>query len=269
MVGGKQVPRRYRPGPNRGVTLSDKEELRGPGARGSMVEHVHHQITALISELGLKAGDRLNTESELSELFGVSRSTVREALRLLEQQGLVVPVQGQGRFISASGSLRVERPMTKYESITEVLTGRGYTVTSAVLEVAEAEADQAEAAVLEIAQGAPVIRLLRIRFGDDRPLVVSENTIPRELLPGPIEYRDWSGSLSAALAAHGNQVNSALATISAVDLPSEWERSYNLEGIGPWLLVTEVGLTRAGRRVLAAKDYHLGSEISFSVLRQR
>ena len=255
--------------PNKGVILSDKEEVVPVASRESMVERVHQQITSLISQLGLKPGDRLNTESELSELFGVSRSTVREALRLLEQQGLVVAVQGQGRFISASGSLRVERPMTKYESITEVLTARGYAVTSAVLDVREAAADDTEAEALEIEPGASVIRLLRIRFGDDKPLVVSANAVPRELLPGPLEYRDWSGSLTVALAAHGHQVNSALATISAADLPGDWEKSYNLAGIGPWLLVTEVGLTRNGQRVLFAKDYHLGSEISFSVLRQR
>lgn len=257
--------------PNRGAILSDKVNARAPSpaTRHSMVERVQHQISALISELGLKTGDRLNTESELSELFGVSRSTVREALRLIEQQGLLVAVQGQGRFVSASGSLRVERPMTKYESITEVLLGRGYTVTSAVLAVKVGEADPSEAEALEIAVGTPVIRLMRIRFGDDKPLVVSANTVPRELLPGPIEHRDWSGSLTVALAGHGHQVNSALATISAVDLPPEWETNYNLEGIGPWLLVTEIGLSRSGQRVLAAKDYHLGSEISFSVLRQR
>ncbi|WP_353987118.1 GntR family transcriptional regulator [Ruicaihuangia caeni] len=229
---------------------------------------MHQQISALIAQLGLKPGDRLNTESELSELFGVSRSTVREALRLLEQQGVVNAVQGQGRFISASGSLRVERPMTKYESITEVLTGRGYAVTSAVLSIEEGTATPEEAEALELESDAPVIRLLRIRYGDDKPLVVSANTMPRETLPGPIDHRDWSGSLTAALAAHGNRVTSALATISAVELPEEWQSRYSLGGLGPWLRVFEVGLTATGRRVLYALDYHLGSEISFSVLRR-
>lgn len=234
----------------------------------STVERVHQQIQGLIAELGLKSGDRLNSESELAELFGVSRSTVREALRFLQQQGVVVAVQGQGRFISASGSLRVDRPMTKYESITKMLVGHGYRVTSAVLKVEEAEASEAEAQALELEPGAAVIRLLRIRYGDDKPLVISANTIPRDVLPGPIEHRDWSGSVTEALAAHGNQVNAALATLTASELPSEWEETYKLTGLGPWLLVSEVGMTRAGRRVLYAVDYHRGNEISFSVLRQ-
>lgn len=235
----------------------------------STVERVHQQISGLIAELGLKPGDRLNAESELTELFGVSRSTVREALRFLQQEGVVVAVQGQGRFISASGSLRAERPMTKYESITEVLNGRGYRLSSAVLKVEEGTASETEAQALELEDGAPVIRLLRVRYGDDRPLVVSANTVPREALPGPLDHRDWSGSLTEALAAHGNPVNAALATITAANLPTEWEERYKLGGLGPWLRVTEVGMTRSGYRVLFAIDYHRGEEISFSVLRQR
>ncbi len=238
-------------------------------APGSAVDRAYSRVLQLIEQLGLRPGDRLHTEAELSDLFGVSRSTVREALRRLEQEGVVVAMQGQGRFVSASASLSLERPMTKYESITEMLAARGYAVSSAVLDVSDGDADEAEAEALELAVGDPVIRLLRIRFGDDRPLVVSENTIPRELLPGPIEYRDWSGSLTASLSAHGQHVRSSLATISAVDLPEPWGERHRLEGLGPWLLVTEVGLTKEGRRVLYARDYHRGDEISFSVLRQR
>jgi len=239
------------------------------GGSGSAVDRVYDRVLQLIQQLGLRAGDRLHTEAELSDLFGVSRSTVREALRRLEQEGVLLAVQGQGRFISAVASLSPERPMSKYESITEMLTARGYAVTSAVLDVAEGTASAAEAAALEVEEGDPVIRLLRIRFGDDRPLVVSENTVPRDLLPGPLEYRDWGGSLTAALAAHGHHVRSSLATISATSLPEEWAERHRLQGLGPWLLVTEVGLTKEGRRVLYARDYHRGDEISFSVLRQR
>ncbi|HIY66808.1 MAG TPA: GntR family transcriptional regulator [Candidatus Agrococcus pullicola] len=234
-----------------------------------MVARVYEQIQELVAELGLKPGDRLTTETELAEIYDVSRSTVREALRLLEQEGAVHAVQGQGRFISASGSLRLERPMTKYESITEVLTARGYRVSSAVLDVSLSTADAKESEALGIDAGTEVIRLLRIRYGDDEPLVISANTLPRTTMPGPIEHRDWSGSLTAALAGHGHQVNASIATISAVELPEEWQQRYNLADLGPWLRVTEVGMSRQGERVLYAVDYHRGSEMSFSVLRHR
>jgi GntR family transcriptional regulator len=159
--------------------------------------------------------------------------------------------------------------MTRYESITELLVGLGYTVATAVLSVHEGAADAAEALALDLAEGDPVIRLARLRYGGDEPLVVSFNTLRRGSLPGPLAHRDWSGSLSSALEAHGHHITSSAARISAADLPEAVEARHNLSGLGPWLLVHETCLTRTGERVLYSQDYHRGSLIGFSVLRRR
>ena len=86
--------------------MSDNGARPGP-AKLTMVEHVREQILELISQSGLEAGDKLDTESVLSERFGVSRPTVREALKSLEQEGVLNAVRGLGRFLSSMGSLAV------------------------------------------------------------------------------------------------------------------------------------------------------------------
>jgi GntR family transcriptional regulator len=237
-------------------------------ARPSIVDQLREDIVTLIADRGLRPGDRLPTEPEFSHHFEVARSTVREALKRLEQEGLVHAIQGHGRFLSAIGALRVERPITKYESITSMLESLGYTVTSAVLSVEEVPAGETEAEALNIEPGDPVIRLTRLRYGNDEPLVFSINTILRDALPGPIAHRDWGGAVTAALEAHGHQITSSAARISASNLPADAEERYHLAGLGPWLLVSETCLTRAGTRVLLAEDYHRGSEIAFNVLRR-
>ncbi|MCS5713542.1 GntR family transcriptional regulator [Herbiconiux sp. CPCC 205716] len=237
--------------------------------RASMPDQLHADLQQLIRERRMQPGDRLPTEAELSEHFGVGRSTTREALKRLEQEGLVYAIKGHGRFISALGSLQVERPVTRYESISEVLEGRGMRVTSAVLDVQEQAVDAKRAAALGIEPGAPVIRLERLRFGDDIPIVFSVNTIPREVLPGPIAYRDWSRSITVVLEQHGHRIVSAATRISAVELADDTESRYNLAGLGPWLLTEEQCLTSTGERVLYAEDYHRGSEVAFNVVRRR
>ena len=187
----------------------------------STAERLRGELLAMIAERGLVAGDQLPTEQALSAHFGVSRATVREALRLLEQDGSVRAVQGKGRFLSAVGDLRVERPVTRYESITDMLEGLGYSVTNAVLDLQEASADDTEAAALGIPAGDDVIRITRLRCGDERPLVVSVDTVPRNLLPGPIGHRGWSGSLTHALKIQGHEIVSSLARISSVMMPAE------------------------------------------------
>lgn len=240
----------------------------GSARSGSTAERLRDDIAALIAHDGLVPGDQLPTEQTLADRLGRSRSTVREALRLLEQEGLLRAVQGKGRFVSALGGLRVERPVTKYESITDMLEGLGYAVTNAVLDVSESEATQAEALSLGISAGDAVIRLTRLRCGDDIPLVFSVNTVPRVLLPGPIVHRDWTGSLTKALAGHGYNVVSSLARISAVDVPADLGKKYSLSTYDPWLLVTETCIADDGTPVVYATDYHRGSDIAFNVLRR-
>lgn len=63
-------------------------------------EEVFSQIRELIGEGRLKAGDQLPSERELAETFQVSRASVREALRALESQGLIVSRTGAGNFVA-------------------------------------------------------------------------------------------------------------------------------------------------------------------------
>jgi GntR family transcriptional regulator len=230
---------------------------------------VRDRLLAAIQERGLHPGDQIPTEAEVAQLFGVSRSTVREALRLLERDGVIRTEHGRGRFLAPASALRVERPIDRFESVTEMLSGLGYRVTTSVLSVDEDGATPAEAEALALEVGDPVLRLARLRYGDDRPLLYTLDTVPRDCLPGPVAHRDWSGSLTEALALHGHAVDSSVARIRAVELPADVAERHALDRLGPWLLVEETCVSRTGRRVLFAQDYHRGADIAFHVVRRR
>src|SRR5260370_41213403 len=63
-------------------------------------EEVVSQVHELIKEGKFKAGDQLPSERELAETFKVSRTSVREALRALETQGLIISRTGMGNFVA-------------------------------------------------------------------------------------------------------------------------------------------------------------------------
>jgi|GEM_PF-429911 len=255
------------PKPTRGNATSASSS---PARRyASRTEEALALIRALIKDQGLASGDRLPSESELAESLTISRSSVREAMKLLEQEGLVVAIQGKGRFVSASAALSLERPVTKYESTTEMLESLGFTVSTVVLDVRERAAFAAEAKALDLAEGESVIAIQRLRCGDDKPMVFSTNAVPRRLLPGPIEFRDWSVSVTSMLQSHGSKIDSSVARITAATLPTEYATRYNLASFDPWLMVEETCLTIEGARALYAVDYHRGDKIAFNVLRRR
>ncbi len=239
-----------------------------PGTRASS-SSLRESITRMIADDHLGAGDRLPTETWLAAHFGVARSTVREALKRLEEEGLLDAVQGKGRFVSSVAAAIVERPITRYEGVAEMLTKLGYRVTTSVFSVTEVAADEHQAHDLQVDPGTALIRLARLRYGDDEPLVFSIDHVLRDALPGPIAHRDWSTSLTHALESYGHQITSSVARISAVEMPVDIARRHRLVGFGPWLLVTETCLARTGRRVLLAEDYHRGGAIGFNVRRQR
>jgi GntR family transcriptional regulator, transcriptional repressor for pyruvate dehydrogenase complex len=66
-----------------------------------LYEEVVGQLHQLIDDGKLKAGDRLPSERELAETFRVSRSSVREAIKTLENEGMVITRPGSGTFITA------------------------------------------------------------------------------------------------------------------------------------------------------------------------
>lgn len=240
-------------------------DVRQHPARPTLAAHVRDEIQALIEAGALGSGAQLPPEAELSERYGVARTTVREALKLLEQDGLVDVVHGRGRYVSSIGALGVGRPVTRFESATEMLASAGIPVRNLVLRVERGAASDEEAEALALAAGAPVVRLERLRLSDDRPLIYSLNTLPAAAVDDG-EGFDWSSSVVAQLASRGREIASSLAEIRASSLPggapSELDHSV------PWLLIVERCLLADRRPVLYALDYHRGDVFSFDVVRR-
>ena len=104
---------------------------------GRISQVIVDQIKAVMLQGKLRAGDRLPTERELSQLFGVSRVTVREALRVLEASGLAeirVGARG-GTFVAAPTAESVGDDLGDLLSLAEI-TSVDVTEARLVLEVA-------------------------------------------------------------------------------------------------------------------------------------
>ena len=93
-----------------GTASSIQADL-GPVRKTKVYAEVAEQIQRLIAEGRLKPGDKLPPERELAEIFGVSRSSVRDAIRVLEVQGLVEPRHGDGTVVREIPIDRLVRPL--------------------------------------------------------------------------------------------------------------------------------------------------------------
>jgi GntR family transcriptional regulator, transcriptional repressor for pyruvate dehydrogenase complex len=90
---------------------SPSDVLIEPVKRSRIYEHIVEQIRALIREGRWAPGDQIPPERELAERFRVSRTSVREALRALEMQGVIESRQGGGTFVRTADTEALVPPL--------------------------------------------------------------------------------------------------------------------------------------------------------------
>lgn len=111
--------------------------------QGNLTDRIAEEVERLIDQDSLKPGDRLPSEREMAELLGVSRPSLREAVRILQARGRLVVKHGQGVFVQVPGP---ERELRAKLADTQLTLGELYPMRE-LLEVAAAEwaADHATA----------------------------------------------------------------------------------------------------------------------------
>ena len=235
--------------------------------RRSLPVQLRDELRDLIEQKPLQAGDQLPTEADIASRFGVGRTTVREALKLLEQDGVISVRHGRGRFVMAASAL--QRPLTRLESVTEMMASLGYSVTNRVLDIREIPAAGEVAEALRIVEGTPVLRLERLRLQGDEPLIYSVDVVRRDAIRVPLGSIDWTGSLLGLLETGGCAVSTAQAQIRSAHVPRDVARAMRRDTSESWLLMIQVHLTATGQPVLFSHDYHRGDKFTFHVLRRR
>lgn len=234
----------------------------------TVVLQLRDQIVALLNETGIRPGEKIPTEAELKAAFGGSRPTIREALKLLEQDGVIRVEHGRGRFLTAAGSLHVDRPITKFESITHMAGHYGYTLENKVLSMQEEKPERDVARFLRLAPGEAVIRLERLRLHSREPIVYSLDFVRRDVVSDRIFDVDWSGSLLDVLEGYGARPRMSTAKVRAQMLPEDVILRHGLRDFGPALVIEETTFTDSGVPVNHAVDFHRGSYFAFSLLRK-
>ena len=171
------------------------------------------EIADYLRELVASAepGERLPSDAELCERFGVSRMTARQAVMVLANEHLLERKRGSGTFVSGR---RVPRALGSPLSFSESMRLRGRAPSSRVLRAGPAEITADVAAEFGIAAGAPAILLERLRLADGIPMAIEHAVIPADNT-GLLDEDLTSGSLHAAFERAGRVPTRALAEVGA------------------------------------------------------
>jgi len=161
-------------------------------------------------------GQKLPSEKELCEHFGVSRTVVRQALDELASRNLIVTNKGRGSFVEPQkNALQLMQTLTGFY---DDAVSRGLSVFTKVLQLEVQSADEEIAGFLEIPINSRVIFLRRLRYINGEPVVLVNTYIPESLCPGLVNEDLSDKSLYHTLSEkYGLRIAEGLRTIESVN----------------------------------------------------
>lgn len=134
-----------------------------------------------------RVGDRLPTEAQLADRFAVNRHTIRQAIALLKNEGLLRIDRGRGTFVAAK---TIRYPVGKRVRYNQMLKAQGRQPSFQILRTVEVPADKAVARGLEIDLGTLVVLIERLGFADGEPLSIGTSYFPLQRFPDLLEPKN-------------------------------------------------------------------------------
>ncbi len=228
-------------------------------------QRLQADLAALIQRAA--PGTRLPSEPELAKTLGVSRATLREAMRAFEAQGLIRRRQGSGTFVVGKPPV-IESGLEVLESMLTLARRSGQNVNPGEVIISQIVADSAAAAALERTEGEPLVRVARTMRAESRPVAYLVDILPLDVL-NPAEIgRQFNGSVLDYLLQRGDRLTVSRTEISATNASAEVAKMLEIQR-GDVLLYFEARLySAAGQVVDYSHSYFLPGYFKFHIVRR-
>ncbi|MEP6894450.1 MAG: GntR family transcriptional regulator [Chloroflexota bacterium] len=169
---------------------------------------------------GTPPGQRLLNEPDLAKQMGVSRATLREAMRTFETQGIIRRRQGSGTYVVGKVPV-IDAGLEVLESIDTMARRMNLAITISDLHIEQTDADAETAAGLGVSAGARLTRVQRVIRADGRPAAYLIDTLPETILNPSELPAAFTGSVLDFLIARGDQLGTSRALIGATNATAE------------------------------------------------
>ena len=158
----------------------------------TLFQKLHLQLAEIIEKT--PAGEKLKSEPELAASLGVSRATLREAMRSFEGQGLIRRRQGVGTFV-LDQKQNIESGLEILESIETQANRLGMDVKMGYLGISRENAGEIISKKLEIDPNDEIVKISRVIWVADHPVAYLIDTLPIDVLPEEDLINGFTGSV--------------------------------------------------------------------------
>jgi GntR family transcriptional regulator len=218
-------------------------------------------MEAAIRSGRLSSGSHLDNELELARQLGVSRPTVRRAIGLLANRGLVISRHGIGTLVVP---VRVRRPV-RLSSLYDDLKESGQAPTTRLLAFETVPAPAEVASALQLTTGTRVLHFERLRLATDQPIALMVNFLPLALDELVTEDQLKSTGLYQLLRRGGIHLRLASQTIGARSARPREARLLKVPGGAPLLTMQRISYDDAGQPVEYGSHVYPAERYSFEM----
>ena len=222
-----------------------------------LYEQVIRKIKADISEGVYSVGDRIPSEMELCELYGVSRITVRKALEIMNKNGVLARKQGKGTFVSEPGNARELRQISSFHTACEEV---GKKASTRVIYARTAPVEEQDRIELNLPKNCRIVETCRVQLADGVPVMLEINRFP--MAYSYLLDCDLNGSLYNLLNGYGIEPKQAMHDISLVKADTTHASALNVETGTPLLYLHEVIFDQKGRPLHTSRQYIRGDKFT-------
>ncbi|MBN1665837.1 MAG: GntR family transcriptional regulator [Anaerolineales bacterium] len=231
----------------------------------SSTQQLHERLAEIIQ--ATESGDRLPSEPQLAQDLGVSRATLREAMRTFETQGLLRRRQGVGTFVTRP-SLIIESGLEVLESIETQAERLGLPVSMGELEIDTCSAPKKAAKALQVDPDAELVCVARVILVEDRPVAYLVDTLPKKYINPEEMNMGFSGSVLDLLLTRGSpMLGSSRCEIASVAASSEVARALDIQRGDAVLAFEALLYTLDGEPIDYSLSYFLPGYFKFHVVR--
>jgi GntR family transcriptional regulator len=219
-------------------------------ASGPTAVNAYRKLLTQLSLGAFKPGSRLPSERELASSLGISRTTLRQSLQALAEEGLIVASDRRGWFVPNDV---VGEPPNTLQSFSEMARAKGLAAESHVLKKLRRPVQFDEANSLRIPVGSDVLELVRVRSLDGTPICYDSTVIALRVAP-QLEHIDLENrSLYEVLSTECNiEISQSLYSVHAALMGPELASLLRATAESPALIADELTFDRSSTPILRA-----------------
>lgn len=223
---------------------------------------IYEELLSQIKKGEYKEKELFPSDTELVKRFKVSRGTVREAIKLLFQQGYLVREQGKGTFVTYK---KIQQDPDKLIGFTALMRQHNLKPSAKIIEKEIITPPANIRHIMKLKEEERVARIVRLRFGDDQPLIIERSCFAYHLFE-PIYNRDLeNNSIFELLHAHTDaRLGDATQCIEAMSAAQQEQQLLEIEVGTPLLLIKRIIHTTAGNIFQYSEDVYRSDRINFT-----